>query len=176
MSELRPDLKLCSVDLAGVPENYPKGCDFQRADLEREQLRWPDSSMDAVTCMQLIEHLHNLDMLQLEITRLLRPGGRVYFETPHPKSMTLSSPPGKAAGTFTFNFFDDGTHLRPVAIGALAQSLRAHGLEVVESGISRNWLFAASYPLFFFLSASRRKLTAHAHWLGWSAYVIARRK
>lgn len=175
MSELRPDLKFCSVDIAGKPERYPKGCDFQRADLVKDRLRWPDGSMDAITCMQLIEHLRDLESLLSEVTRLLRPGGQVYFETPHPKSLTLSSPPGKAAGTFTMNFFDDRTHILPVAIGALAQNLRTRGLEVVTSGISRSWLFAAAYPVFLFLPASRKKFTARVHWLGWSAYVIARR-
>ena len=176
ISELRPDLKLCSVDLAGAPEKYPKGCEFQRADLERDQLRWPDSSMDAITCMQLVEHLRDLEILLREVARLLRPGGSVYFETPHPKSLTLSSPPGKAAGTFTINFYDDRTHVRPVAIGALADNLRGHGLDVVASGISRNWLFAASHPLFLFLPASRRKFTARTHWLGWSAYLVGQRR
>ena len=175
ISQLRPDLELRSVDLEGRPENYPKGCEFQKADLEREQLQWPDGSTDAITCMQLVEHLRDLQNLLREIARLLRRGGRVYFETPHPKSLTLSSPPGKAAGTFTINFYDDRTHVRPVAMGALAQELRSRGLEVIASGISRNLLFAASYPLFFFLPGSRKKFTAQTHWLGWSAYLIARR-
>jgi hypothetical protein len=71
------------------------------------------------------------------------------------------------------NFFDDLTHLRPVTVGALAQRLRGVGLEVAASGISRNWLLAAAWPLFMLLRPSRRKFTARAHWLGWSAYIIA---
>src|SRR5690349_10905040 len=72
MSELRPDLKLCAVDLIGKPENYPKGCEFQRADLERDRLRWPDGALDAITCMHLVEHLRDLEMLLGEVSRLLR--------------------------------------------------------------------------------------------------------
>ena len=175
IAELRSDLRLLSVDVAGAPEKYPAGCQFQRAVLERERLPWADATVDAISCMHLVEHLRDLTVLQREVARLLKPGGQVYFETPHPRSLTLASPRGRAAGTFTLNFWDDPTHVRPVAVGALARTLRDEGLEIVASGVSRNWLFAASYPLFWFLPASRKKFTARIHWLGWSAYLIARR-
>jgi len=175
IAELRPDLQLFAVDKGGQPEKYPAGCKFQRADLEREKLAWGDGSMDAITCTHLVEHLHDSTLLIAEAARVLKPGGRVYFETPHPKSLVLSSPKGVAAGTFPLNFYDDYTHVRPVSMGALAQWVRTAGLEVIASGISRNWLFAAAYPAFAFMPASRRKFTARLHWLGWSAYLIARR-
>ena len=175
IAELRPDLRLYAADKAGKPERYPAGCFFQRADLEREKLCWADRTMDTITCMHLVEHLGDLASLLSEAARLLKPGGRIYFETPHPKSLMLSSPPGSAAGTFTLNFYDDATHVRPVAAGALAQQVRAAGLEVVGCGISRNWLFALAWPVFALLPSSRKKFTARVHWLGWSAYLIARR-
>ena len=37
-------------------------------------------------------------LLGEDLARLLAPGGQIYFETPHPKSLTLSSPRGRAAG------------------------------------------------------------------------------
>ena len=175
IAELRPDLRLFAADLAGTPEKYPTGCQFQRADLERDRLPWAAGSMDAITCMQLVEHLRSSTLLLQEAARLLRPGGRIYVETPHPKSLTFSSPQGRAVGTFTLNFFDDPTHVRLVALGALAHEVRGVGLEVVTSGISRSWFLAAAYPLFIFLPASKRKFTARVHWLGWSAYLVARR-
>lgn len=175
IAELRPDLRLFAADVAGRPEKYPAGCQFHRADLERDALPWPDSSMDAITCMQLVEHLRDLTVLVREAARLLKPGGRIFFETPHPKTLTLPSLRGRAAGTFTLNFHDDPTHVRVVPVSELAQRLRHAGLEVGGSGISRNWLFAASYPLYLFLPPSRRKYTARVHWLGWSACLIARR-
>src|SRR6266478_6557605 len=97
IAQLRPDLRLFAADKQGQPENYPKGCQFQHADLEREKLPWPNQSMEAITCMHLIEHLKDSTLLLLEAARLLKPGGRIYFETPHPKSLALSSPPGGAA-------------------------------------------------------------------------------
>ncbi len=175
IAELRPDLRLFAADVAGQPQQYPAGCQFRKVDLEREKLPWPERSMDAITCMQLIEHLKDLTLLLAETARLIKPGGRIYFETPHPKTLALPSPRGAAAGTFTLNFFDDPTHVRPVVMGALAQQVRGAGLEVMASGISRNWLFAASWPLYFFAPPCRKKFTARVHWLGWSACLVARR-
>jgi SAM-dependent methyltransferase len=175
IAELRPDLKLFAVDVGGAPEAYPRGCEFHRADLERDRLPWPDRSMNSITCMHVVEHLHDPGFLVREAARLLKTGGRIYFETPHPKSLTMASPKGAAAGTFTLNFYDDPTHVRPVAIGALAQQVRDAGLNVLSSGTSRNWLFAAAYPFYVLLPDSPRKFTSRVHWLGWSACLIARK-
>jgi len=173
-AELRPDLHLFAADKAGTPERYPPGCRFERVDLERETLPWADRSMDGITCMHLVEHLKDFSLLLTEAARLLKAGGRLYIETPHPKSLTIASPCGAAAGMFTLNFFDDPTHVRPIGLGELAEAARTAGLEVESRGISRNWLFAAAWPLFACLPASRQKFTARVHWLGWSACLTAR--
>jgi len=175
IAELRPDLRLFASDIAGHPNAYPARCEFQQADFERDKLPWPDRSIDSITCMQLVEHLNDLSVLLKEISRLLKPEGRIFFETPHPKSLVLSSPPATAAGTFTLNFYDDPSHTRIVPMGALATWVREAGLVVETTGISRNWLFAASHPLFLFLPSSRKKFTARVHWLGWSAFLVGRR-
>jgi SAM-dependent methyltransferase len=175
IAELRPDLRLLAADVAGQPQRYPPGCQFHRADLERERLPWPDQSVDAITCMHLVEHLQHLTHLLAEAARLLKPGGRIYFETPHPKTVGLPSLSGVAAGTFTFNFYDDPTHVRPVPVPALAEHARQAGLAVEGSGISRNWLFACAYPFYAFRPPSRQKLTARVHWVGWSAWLEARK-
>lgn len=171
IAELRPDLKLHSADKFGHPENYPPGCKFHRCDFVSDPLPWPDASVDAVTCMHVIEHLDSLGKLVAEVGRVLRPNGRVYFETPHPKTVHLPS----AKGKFTLNFFDDPTHVKVVPVSELEAPLRSAGLVVERSGVSRNWLFAASHPFFCFRSESRQKFTARVHWLGWSAYLIARK-
>jgi len=174
-AELRPDLQFYAVDICGVPEAYPVGCKFQRSDLQTATLPWPDQSMDAITCMHLVEHLTEIGNLFREAARLLKPGARLYVETPHPKSMIMPSPAGAAAGTFTLNFFDDLTHVMPVSVGVLAQHSRSVGLRVTKTGISRNLLFAALYPFLKLGRPSRKSYTAQVHWLGWSAYIIAER-
>ncbi len=173
--QLRPDLRLRAFDLHGAPEAYPPGCEYQRGDLERTPFQWPEASMDAVTCMQVIEHLRDLTHLIQETKRVLKPGARVFFETPHPRTLTLSSCPGPAAGTFCMNFADASCHTRLVPMGLLAEYLRDAGFEILNSGTSRNWVFAAAYPLLAFFPASRRKFTSQTHWLGWSAFLIARK-
>ena len=72
--ELRPDLQLYAADKAGAPEKYPAGCEFRRADFERDPLPWADGAMDAITCMHVVEHLRDFKILIREIARLLKPG------------------------------------------------------------------------------------------------------
>ncbi len=175
IAELRPDLRLLAVDREGTPERYPRGCEFQRADLERDQLPWPPGSVDAITCMHLVEHLRDPAPLVREAARLLKAGGRIFYETPAPKTVALPSPRGAALGVYALNFYDDRSHVRVVTPGALAQMSREAGLEVMASGTSRNWLFAASYPFSVFLPSARMRFAALTNWIGWSVYLIARR-
>jgi len=171
IAELRPDLKLFSADKYGQPARYPAGCEFRGVDFESDRLPWPNASMDAITCMHVVEHLRNLGPLLHEVGRLLRPGASAYFETPHPRSLHLPS----AKGRFTLNFFDDPTHVRLVELSELMALARPAGLLPANSGISRNWLFAAAHPFFAFLAESRKKFTARIHWTGWSAYLVLHR-
>jgi 2-polyprenyl-3-methyl-5-hydroxy-6-metoxy-1,4-benzoquinol methylase len=175
-AELRPDLQLLATDIAGQPERYPKGCEFHRGDIQNEALPWAGATIDAITCMHVVEHLEDLRQFCRESARLLRPGGRIYLETPHPKSMILSSPPAEKAIKCTVNFFDDLTHTLPVTIAALGELLRGAGLEVTHSGRSRNWLITAAYPFYILLPASRRKYVSYLHWTGWNVFVVGRKK
>lgn len=172
MAELRPDLHLFATDIAGQPDHYPPGCQFHRGDVQNQKLPWGDASMDAITCMHVVEHLQDLRPLMAEMARLLKPGGRAYFETPHPKSLQVPSIPGSG---FTLNFYDDTTHIQIVLADELAKLAMTAGLQIQSTGISRNWLFAASYLAFAWLPPSRRKYTAYINWVGWSACLVAQR-
>jgi len=173
--ELRPDLHFAAADLVGAPETYPPGTDFKRSDFDADRLPWADGGFDAITCMHVVEHLQEPGRLISEAARLLKPGGRIYVETPHPKSLTTRSAWGGGAGNVTMNFFDDPTHVRVVTTDALSRDLRHAGLLPEKSGVSRNLFFAGAYPLYAAArSTSRKRFVAQLHWMGWSAYVVAR--
>lgn len=175
IKELRPDLTLFATDIKRNPEKYPGDCAFFRGDIQRDKLPWGDESMDVVTCMHVIEHLNELQGLFSEAVRLLKSEGKLYIETPHPKTSALPSLKGHAAGSFTMNFYDDPTHVAPVTIDKLTSCCQEYGLKVLSSGTARNLLFAASHLLYTFLPPSRQKYTAKGHWIGWSIYLIAQK-
>lgn len=176
IAELRPDLRLAAVDM-NASARLPPTTDFQRANLERDALKWGDGSIGAITCMHVVEHLRDHSNLFREAARLLKPGGLIYVETPGPKSLTTPSATGAAGKTVTLNFFDDPTHVGVVETRALERMLEAASLTVERSGVSRNWLFAAAYPLLrVVLPRSRKRWIAKLHWSGWSHFVIAQKR
>ena len=175
-AELRPDLSLASSDIAGNPTAYPRGTDFRKANFDTDTLPWTERTFDAITCMHVVEHLVDPSHIISECARLLKPGGRVYIETPHPKTVNMKSPVGAGTEHVTVNFFDDSTHLRPVPAAELMRDAESSGLRVVESGASRNLLFAASFPFLFLLRPrSRARYVAQIHFVGWSAFIIGAR-
>jgi SAM-dependent methyltransferase len=175
MWELRPDLRFFAVDIANPPALTPPSTTFARVNLESQPLPWPDRFFDSITCMHLIEHLNTTTNLWREISRVLKPGGRVYIETPGAESLVAPSAPGELRGTVTLNFFDDPTHVLPVPVEIMAKAARDSGLEPAKSGRSRNLIFAASYPFFALLPPRRNRYVAKLHWLGWSVYLIAQK-
>jgi 2-polyprenyl-3-methyl-5-hydroxy-6-metoxy-1,4-benzoquinol methylase len=53
-----------------------------------DEIAWPDGSFDAACCMELIEHIHPgqaLDLLS-RLRRIIRPGGRLLVTTPNARS------------------------------------------------------------------------------------------
>jgi SAM-dependent methyltransferase len=175
MYELRRDLEFASVDIAGRPARTPPNTSFAQANLESDKLPWPAGSFDSITCMHVVEHLRSTTNLWGEIARVLKPGGRVYVETPGLESVNTPSPPASLQGQITLNFYDDPTHIHPVPLTAMLSDARDAGLIVTRTGHSRNWLFAAAYPLLSILSRSRKRYVAKLHWLGWSVYLIAKK-
>src|SRR5688500_1032990 len=127
--------------------------------------------------MHVDEHLRNPGHIIRETSRLLKPGGRIYIETPHPKTVNMKSPVGAGTEHVTVNFYDDSTHVRPVSVNELAGFASAAGLGLEKSGASRNLLIAASFPFLFLLRPrTRSRYVAQIHFVGWSAYIVAVRR
>lgn len=55
-----------------------------------EQMRYPDASFDAVTLVEVIEHLYEPAATARELSRVVRPGGLVYLSTPNEESIYQS--------------------------------------------------------------------------------------
>jgi SAM-dependent methyltransferase len=176
-AELRPDLPLAAGDIEGKPEAYPPSTDFRRSDFDRDPLPWSDGFFDGVTCMHVVEHLQNPAHLMREAFRVLAPGGSLYVETPAPETVDMKSATGGASGRVTVNFFDDPTHGRPVPVEELCRMALDAGFVSARHGVSRNWIFAAAYPVLRVLRPdSRGRYVAQLHWTGWSVYVVARKR
>ena len=47
-----------------------------------EQAQFPDSSFDAITLIEIVEHLRDAKALLAECARILKPGGIVLVTTP----------------------------------------------------------------------------------------------
>ena len=62
------------------------GSGFQCADIEKS---WPikDNTVDILTALEVLEHLHNPSHFIAEARRILRPGGFVFITTPSPIPM-----------------------------------------------------------------------------------------
>ena len=172
--EARPDLKLYATDIEGKPEAYPIGTNFFRGNIITDKLPWKDQSFDGITCMHLVEHLENCDNLLLEANRLLKNGASIYIETPHPKTTELSKSNAAKSVQFTYNFWDDPTHVKVVYLEKLELSASALGFTIEKMGVSRNLFFAALYP-FSFLLGARKRMICKVHFIGWSVYIKFRK-
>ena len=64
-----------------------RGIEVSRLDLEVETLPWPDGSVDAVVCNQVLEHLKNIWLPMSEMHRVLKPGGHAVLSVPNLASL-----------------------------------------------------------------------------------------
>ncbi|MFL6138111.1 MAG: class I SAM-dependent methyltransferase [Frankiaceae bacterium] len=104
---------------------HPVRCDLQRLPIG-------DARVEAVTCMQVIEHLHDQAGFVAECARALRPGGTLVMSTPN----RLTFSPGRAEPLNPF-------HTRELDAGELA-ALLAPRFEVRRLlGVHHRWRLRA---------------------------------
>lgn len=124
-------LKAEGLNACGVESNpvlvaaaRSKGLDVVESDAHTYLRRLPDASLDAVTGFHVLEHLHFQQLVAVlaEISRTLRPGGLVVFETPNPKNLVVGA----------CNFYADPTHHKPLFPETMQLLLDTLGFERVQ--------------------------------------------
>lgn len=97
MAESRPDLTGIGVDIASRQIDYARlnveskhqgRIKFVQVDEREPQLPFESQSFDAVTCIEVIEHIHPYLALRMlaDARRLLKPGGKLIVTTPNYRS------------------------------------------------------------------------------------------
>ena len=117
---------IIGIDISSISISYAKqhfnksNCIFKISDIRK--INYPNSSFDAVTSFEVIEHLNEHDQIQYinEIYRILKPKGQLFFSTPN-KIMT----DGK-------NSF----HIRELSIEQLQKLLSYNFINIEIFGVS----------------------------------------
>lgn len=176
---LRPDLELYGVDLLERESCKDLLVDFRKADLNREGIGFPDGKFDGIRASHLLEHLENPAVLQVEIPRLLKPGGLAYVEAPNPNSLRVPSFPIFREQGGSFHFRDDPAHVRPYRTEELEAFLEWGGMEVLTSGVIRNPVKILLSPAILAggLILRRRSWLTDAAWeiSGWCSCAVGRK-
>jgi SAM-dependent methyltransferase len=176
---LYPSLEIYGLDLI-EPSHVPSFIRYERVDIDKQPLPYADSSFDAVVLAHVLEHLVNPLLLGPEIHRILRPGGRVYSETPNWTSMFIPSFAFGREQLQTINFFDDHTHRRAYSKQGIYEYLRlCCDIRVERVGTVRNWLRLPIDPLIIIagIFVPNRGNVASAIWnlTGWRIFGIGRK-
>lgn len=101
-----------------------RGLDTEQADLLTWLRAQPDASLVAVTAFHVVEHLPFATLYELvgHCFRVLKPGGKILFETPNPENILVGS----------HTFYHDYTHRNPVTPTALQFLVRYHGFTGID--------------------------------------------
>lgn len=107
-----------------------RGLEVARIDLEAERLPWPDGSVDAVVCNQVLEHLKNVWLPMTEMHRVLRPGGHAVLSVPNLASLHNRALLGLGRQPTSIRVF--GPHVRGYAFGEFCELVERGGAYRIE--------------------------------------------
>lgn len=178
LRELYPGAEIHGIDL---DETGPDWLIYERCNLDRDDLPYPDGQFDGVFMNHVLEHLRDPVRVGRELGRVLAPGGVIYVEAPNWISTVVPSPSflwGQKMAPM--NFWDDSTHIRPWSKHGLYSWLTSNcNLEVVAHGVRRNWpwvpLDLIASPICLMVGRVRYGQNALKNVLGWSVFGIGRR-
>jgi 2-polyprenyl-3-methyl-5-hydroxy-6-metoxy-1,4-benzoquinol methylase len=166
------NLYVADIENKLLPENALFAKNFLIIDPQTSRINNEGSRFDSVSCIHVIEHVPNFNMLIIELNRQLRPGGLLYLEAPNNRSLLIPS----ISKNRTWNFFDDPSHIRPYTSDDLSEICRANGFKVINAGIYRDIKYALAFPVAPMISLLLRDWRpihySTIHLIGWSSFVL----
>lgn len=124
-----------------------------RVQSAEERFRLADGEFDAVTMLDVIEHLHDVQGCLRECFRVLRPAGRIVVITLNARSAA------RPLLGRQWSWYKDPTHVRLFSARELGAELRQAGFEMLTSRTLLNFCTAGeSTPLLKPLQRIRRVL------------------
>jgi len=127
-----------------------RGIQTFHVNVDLEPLPFENGYFSAITCLDLIEHVFEPDVLLAEIARVLAPGGSLYIAFPnmryiiHIKQLLGGKFP-KTSGDTAYSY--DGGHLHYYTPADVRNMLARHGLAtmsewgIVSGGIRNKWKY-----------------------------------
>jgi methionine biosynthesis protein MetW len=127
-----------------------RGLTTYRVNVDEEPLPFPDSTFDAITCLDLIEHVFEPRVLVAEIARVLAPDGSLYIAFPNMRyalriKEIIAGRFPKTSGDIDYSY--DGGHLHYYTPADVRSLLKERGLAtvsqwgIVSEGIRKNWKY-----------------------------------
>ena len=127
-----------------------RGIETHRVNVDEEPLPFADGYFDAITCLDLIEHVFEPRVLISEIARVLAPGGSVYIAFPNIRYIIrikelIAGRFPKTSGDVEYSY--DGGHLHYYTPEDMRKLLAERGLNsvaefgIVSGGIQNKWKY-----------------------------------
>jgi SAM-dependent methyltransferase len=172
------NLKHHGVDYSEYPD-APPGFIFKMADLNKEDLPYPQDSFDFVVARHVMEHLQRPVEFFGECLRVCKPGGLLYFEAPSERALWLPGMPFKHEEFYSLSFFDDPTHsFRPWTPQSFYRLSKYYGCEPIMTGHLFSWIHRLLAPLTIpFCLLTKHQLLETCVWqtIGWASYLVVRK-
>lgn len=133
-------LKLAALDytaLHGIdivrPPVERAGLEFSACDLDKLETRFDNESVDLIVSVEVFEHIENLGSLLQELSRVLKPDGRMLITTPNVHSVEARLRYLLLGELKQFDRIGDPTHITPLFIHPFTVLLRRHGFAIQDS-------------------------------------------
>jgi SAM-dependent methyltransferase len=173
------ELKHYGVDYCDLVGSPPEGFIFKKADLNKENLPFPDDTFDLVVASHIIEHVAKPLEFFGDCLRVCKPGGLVYFEAPSERSMLLPGMPFNYDLFHSLSFFDDPTHCsRPWSPQSFYRLTKYYSCDPIKTGYIFSWLHRLIFPVTLpFALITKHRLLMWCVWasVGWASFLIAKK-